>query len=417
MASDKLSVRFDSVQALRAEFEQNIANRGLFIPTERSFEVRQRMTVEIGLDFVEGSEPALTLAGEVVHILPAEMALGGATPGVAVQLEASAEELRACFAPFLKRSKSDAKTEVDREAAGRRDARRGAVRVPVGVMPATRPPFEATSRDLSASGILLSMKGQVLPVGEVVRVCLWHPNGEPSVDIDGRVVRQLANKAGRIAAVAIAFDRLQAVDPATRAAIDGLRAAGCRNRLGGIRGALDDLGLATMLQMFGASAPRGTLVVDHAGEQGSIAFAEGQLLRAEVGALEGQDALVEMLGWGDGRFEFEAAVDPFLETTGTSGSLTGAVLAASCRLDEERNAESAGRLFEPAPIGAMTTFDVDLRPEAEQREEIGETESAILELAGAGINVERLFHVIPEPAEAIHASLYGLVAQGILLPR
>ena len=39
-------------------------------------------------------------------------------------------------------------------------------------VPANSPPFEATSRDLSASGILLSIKKtEVLPIGEVVRIC------------------------------------------------------------------------------------------------------------------------------------------------------------------------------------------------------------------------------------------------------
>ena len=101
-------------------------------------------------------------------------------------------------------------------------------------MPTMSPPFEATSRDLSGTGVLLSMKETPLPLGEIVRTCLWHPSGDPSVEVDGQVVREVRNKNGQIAAVAIAFDRTQAADPRVVEVIDALRQAGHRSRLGGI---------------------------------------------------------------------------------------------------------------------------------------------------------------------------------------
>ena len=52
----------------------------------------------------------------------------------------------------------------------------------------------------------------------------------------------------------------------------------------GISGSIVDLGLPNMLQMFGSSAPQGTLVVEREGEQGWIAFADNQFVAAEVGA-------------------------------------------------------------------------------------------------------------------------------------
>ncbi len=423
---DTLIVRFESPEALRSEFQKNIANRGVFVVTEAHFEARQAVTVEVVLDYVDPSKAAVLLDGEVVHCVPKELAASGATPGVAVQLEASAAILRERFEPLLGQEAVDS-VDDDSEGDHRRGARRGAVRVPVRVMPTMSPPFEATSRDLSASGILLSTKSEILPIGEVVRICLWHPSGDPSVEIDGKVVRQIPNKKGRIAALAIDFDRNQAADPAISRVIDAVRESGHHSRLGGISGSLADLGLANMLQMFGSSAPQGTLVVERDGEQGWVAFADGQMIGAELGGLSGQAALVAMLRWGEGQFQFEASADPKLiaAAAATPCPLTGAVLSAVCALDEEAHAEAPNGDLELNPGGepnsrsveASTTFEVDLDQEEVSRASLNKTEDAILELVKAGMSVERVCSVIPEPDSEIQSALEGLVERGVLVPR
>ncbi|MCR9096367.1 MAG: PilZ domain-containing protein [bacterium] len=435
MTEEPLIVRFASPEALRDEFEKNIANRGVFVETDVAFDVRQAVMVEIVLDYLPGADarsesaPALTLEGEVVHVVPVEMAASGAKPGVAVQFDASATDLRERFEPLLGQEAAKAASpDIDNEGAGRRGAKRGAVRVPVRVMPMSRPPFEATSRDLSATGILLSMKGDALPVGEIVRVCLWHPSGTPSIEIDGKVVRQVPNKKGRIAAVAVAFDRNQVADPMINGVLEALREAGHRSRLGGISGSLRDLGLANMLQMFGSSAPKGTLVVEYEGEQGWIAFAENQLLTAELGALSGKDALVAMLAWGEGDFQFEATVDEGLEARAEATPLHAAVLDAVCTLDEadqetsEADLDAAFGLGGEGPIATIpvedaTKFEIDFEQEELSRAALDKTEDAILELARAGMSVSQFCDVIPEAPEAIRASVMGLVEMGVLVPR
>jgi hypothetical protein len=433
VADDTLTVRFASPDALRDEFEKNIANRGVFVETEASFEVRQAISVEVVLDYgpdAETGAPALVLDGEVVHVLRPEMAATGAKPGVAVQLEASASALRERFEPLLgqettEAASPDADADADADVEGRLGAKRGAVRVPVRVMPMSRPPFEVTSRDLSSTGILLSMKGGVLPVGEVVRVCLWHPTGDPSVEIYGKVVRQVPNKKGRIAAVAVAFDRNQAADPLTGGVIEALREAGHRSRLGEISGSLSDLGLANMLQMFGASAPQGTLVVERDGEQGWVAFSKKNLLAAELGSLTGRDALVAMLRWGEGNFTFEPTAEESLLEAATPNQLNAAVLDAVSAVDEEGQgdvdlAAAFGADDEPLrtiPIEDATTFEIDFEQEELSRSSLDKIEDAVLELAKAGITVERLCDVIPESEAEVRSAVDGLVAMGVLVPR
>ncbi len=377
LASDTLQIRFDSHEALRSEFEKNIANRGIFVATEEPFEVRQTVTVEVVLDYdtgrLDGRAVEIALDGEVVHCVPAEMAASGATPGVAVQFDASAQSLRDRFEPLLG---SKAVADLDRDSAGkkRRAAKRGAVRVPIRIVPLGAEPIQATTRDLSATGVLLSLTDVSLAVGDVVRIHLWHPTGQPRVELDGQVARHVSNKSGQLAAVAIAFNGDQAQDPEIRSVVEALREAGHRSRLGGISGSLSDLGLANMLQMFGASAPRGTLVVEFEGEQGWIAFAEEQLVAAEVAGLTGHDALVRMLGWGDGEFQFEASVDERVLAGGPTGSLAGAVLEAVCELDQAgrenpaSETPAAGATAQPAaPDPDETEVDplVDVEPAEE----------------------------------------------------
>lgn len=420
MKNSILQIQFESPDALREEFEKNIANRGIFIATVEAFEDRQRVDVEIVLGYVDSPAIPLALHGEVVHRIPVEMAASGAVPGVAVQFDDSATRLREAFEPLLG---SASAPPVDKDESGpkRRGSKRGAVRVPIRVMPTMSPPFESTSRDLSATGILLTVKEVALPIGEIVRTCLWHPSGEPSIEIDGKVVREVRNKSGRIAAVAIAFDRNQSAEPRVSEVIEALRQAGHRSRLGGISGSIVDLGLANMLQMFGASAPQGTLVVDRDGEQGWIAFANGQLLGAELAGLSGQDALVAMLDWGEGHFQFEASVDQDMIENTPSNSLEGAVLAAMCALDEqgsESDDDQAGEEDESVVvINGTTTFDVDVGQEESARSSLGKIDEAVLELARAGMPVEKLKSVIPEPAGEIQAALEGLIELGVLSPR
>jgi Tfp pilus assembly protein PilZ len=431
---ERLLVRFESSERLCEEFEKNIANGGIFVPSESDFAIRQNVMVEIQLGYAETVNSSLSLEGEVVHRIPPEMVASGVVPGVAIQFEASAEKLREHFAPLLGDESAEPKPEVDTQGKKRRGAKRRSVRVPIRVMPESSPPFEATSRDLSTSGILLSMGKVVLPIDEIVRICLWHPTGERSVEVDGKVVRQVQNKTGRIAAVAVAFDRNQASDPRVSEVIEALSQAGHRSRLGGISGSIADLGLANLLQMFGSSAPRGTVVCEWDGDQGWVAFADGSLLMAEVGALRGHEALVTMLDWPDGRFEFEANADENLVKTAERQPLTGAILEAVCAIDEREAANRTGggasddqdwaeqtvvMSSEKTPptlisIGPESVFAVNAELEESTRVVLGKIQEAVLDLAKSGVPVSKLLEIIPEDEATVYRALEELVESGIL---
>ena len=399
-----------------------MSNRGIFIATDEKFIPRQAIQIEIVLSYVADSEIALSLAGEVVHWIPAGMTAAGGVPGVAVQFNDSAAQLHKVFGPLLERSSVPA--APSRERSERRGSERGAVRVPTRIMPAMSPPFEATSRDLSAAGVLLTTKEVVLPIGESVRTCLWHPSGEPSIEIDGQVVRHVRNRSGEIAAVAIAFDRAQLADSRVVEVIEALGQAGHRSRLGSINGSIADLGLANLIRMFGSSVAQGTLIVEQGGEEGWIAFAEGQFLGAELGAKSHQDALVEMLSWSEGDFRFEASADQALLETTSSVSLESAVLKAVVGVEESPGGKAgpgadgseAGDSGSKS-MGPSTTFAVDTAQEDLSRALLDKTAEAVLELARAGMSIQKLKAIIPEPPDDVQLALEELVELGVLMPR
>ncbi len=425
MATERVQILFDSPESLRGEFEKNIANCGIFVPTEAQFKIRQRVVVDIVLGYTEAGAGSLSLDGEVVHRIGPEMAASGAVPGVAVQFEAAPLRVAELFAPLLGQSEAPV---PGADTQGK--ARRGARREPVRVMPASTPPFEATSRDLSSKGILLSMRDAALPIGEGVRVWLSHPSGDSSIEVDGQVARQVKNQTGRVAAVAVAFDENQAADPHVCEVIEALCHAAHRSRLGGIGGQIANLGLANLLQMFGSSAPRGTLVVDRDGEQGWIAFADQWLLGAELGALKDHDALTAMLDWPDGHFEFEAVADESRVERGTRRPLMAAILEATCAIDERRAGRAAsGRgdsaerssVVESADSHVMslhlasdTILEVDSEIEKQLGTPLDKLEQAVLDLAKFLMPLSKLLEIIPEDDERIHAAVEGLVESGVL---
>lgn len=419
MRNRTLQMRFETSAALRAEFEKNIANRGIFVATEADFEIRQTVEVEVVLAYPGAPSAPVVLRGEIVHRVSPAMARNGGRPGVAVQFEDSVAELRARFEPLMG---DEPLPDPDLDQAGerRRSARREPVRVPVRVEPPKRKAFSTTSRDLSGTGVLLSVREEGLAVGEVVRIGLRHPVLDASVEIDGRVVREVKDKRGNVAAVAVAFDRNQSAKPGTRDLIEALRQASHQGRLGGISGSIVDLGLPNMLQMFGSSAPQGTLVVEREGEQGWIAFADNQFVGAELGSLTGKPALEEMLGWTDGRFEFESRVDRALLARAARESLAAVVLAAVCARDERARPAAPARKSAdrgPSPVIARdATFQVDVEQEEIARPSLDKTEQAVLDLARAGMSLARIEAIIPEPAERVRGAMAALVEMGVLLP-
>jgi hypothetical protein len=263
--------------------------------------------------------------------------------------------------------------------------------------------FPARTRDLSPTGLLVSVDGEELPVGRSVRVELTHPKSGTKLEVPAKVVRHIQGD-GVVPAIALSL-----APGDKRAALEQLVAEvkqlDVEHQRGGIRGPLEELGGASMLQMFAALSKQGTLTVTHAAEEGVVAFENGVLVVAQVGSVTGVKALARILSWREGFFEFRAHVDAVADAQQPI-PMEAAILDALRVLDE------SNRLSGPQlPPGAKLEV---ARDRLASTGPIGKTEQAVLELAAAGFTVRRILDVIPENDAAIRNAIAALLDGGIL---
>jgi Tfp pilus assembly protein PilZ len=417
----RLQLRFDDPQAFRREYRQNIVQGGAFIRTRERFSLREAVVVEVELAFAGVTSE---LDAEVVHCVPADQA-GEAGAGVAIQFLLAAPELRDRFERYVPSSARSAEAvdpsarELGFEAGagagvelddgererdgGRRRRRRGKARVPAR-LETNHVSLDGRTRDLSESGVLLSMDGSDLPVGKGVRLTLVHPDTGERVEVQGRVARHV-EASGTVAAVAIDFE---SAGPA--AALSGfvrdVHALEARRGARGIAGPIEELGMGNLLQMFGQFSRGGTLTVGSGAEEGVVAFEGGRLRYCRLGSLMGTKALARLLSWDSGSFEFHAEVDPLPEE-GAPVALEAALLEAARQLDEMRR-------LEPGTLDPRARLRLDARALGAHGEPLSKTEEAVVDLAAAGLSIRRLLDVIPESDAQILEAIRTLAERGLV---
>ena len=392
-----LEARYDSAEVFAREYRQNISQGGIFIPTEASFELRDLVVVELVLAF---HAERVKLDGEVVNIRPPGIA--GVEAGVAVQLLESATQLRDRLGPL-----AEALVELDLEPAPDPMEEKRAV---------PRKPTRVSARvgggdgflrtlDLSTRGALLEAPEDPPAVGDSIEVLLQHPVTGEERTIEGTIVRHQC-EGGVVRGLGVQFDTDAMEETGVERFLSDLQAAAHARSLGGIRGPIDQLGLASLLQMFGVSAPQGTLRVLRQGMEGSVAFDSGVLRHARLGELSGPKALARMLGWRDGSFEFNAQLEPG-SPEDPPLSLDGAIFDAVRQNDELARALLPASVLE-APH-CVDRSQLDASPEASDK-----VEEAVVDLVQAGFSLARLIDVIPVPDAEIHDAVRSLLERGVL---
>jgi len=440
-AARSLHLAFPRAEGFRQEYARNLIKGGAFVPTDEYFEPRELVDVRLDLPFVGET---LMLSAEVVYQIPRG---SGDGPGVAIQFLDPAPELRSRFEAILALAAEEQGPEApafdDRDLAGlelgdadavegsaelgasppegfestsvggedpnertyRQRAERSPARVPVRVKGPTGVPILARTRDLSTSGVLLSVEGEELPVGREVELELSNPATGQHLAVGGKVVRHVEGE-GVVPAVAVQM-RPGPQREAMERFIEDVKRIDEEQRRGGIRGPLEELGAVSLLQMFAALAQRGTLTVTCGVEEGMVAFEGGQLLNARVGSVTGVKALARIFSWRDGFFEFRGGhVDPELPAS-------DALLMEGAILDALRILDEAGRTS-GVELAPATRFAVHRERLARISEPLGKTEEAVLELAVAGFTLRRILDVIPESDSQIREAIAALIERGLL---
>src|SRR5215475_2964345 len=106
------------------------------------------------------------------------------------------------------------------------------------------------------------------------------------------------------------------------------------SRPGVIQGRLEEMSMTDLLQSLEMGQKSCRLRVRHNGEQGELFFSGGQCRDAQIGNIEGDDAVYKIILWTAGDFEIDFnAANASTRTTTTRGT-TGLLMEAMRLMDE-----------------------------------------------------------------------------------
>jgi hypothetical protein len=286
--------------------------------------------------------------------------------------------------------------------SGRRHSPRTPARVPVRI-DGSDVAVEGISRNLSNSGVLVAVPGGGVSVGQRVHIAVEHPTTGEVLEVDGTVMREVAS-GGAVAAVGIEFDPTDDERLRVESFLEQVQSVEHTRRLGGIEGSIAEVGPQNLLQMFSNAVPTGTLVLRNGEEEGVIGFEKKLLRYAQLGNATGMKALVRLLSWQQGSFEFHARLEP-MEEADAPQPLEAMILEAFREIDETQRIDPS-RLPRKARVAIV--------PGSEQGETLTKVESAVLDLARVGFTVERIIEVIPDSDPDILVALDSLADRGIV---
>jgi Tfp pilus assembly protein PilZ len=290
-------------------------------------------------------------------------------------------------------------------AADRRKARRVHTRVQARV-DAKSLSLEGRTRDISESGVLISADASGLPIGKAVNLELIHPVSGERLEVEGEISRHVETE-GTVAAVGIEFGG-KGVEGRVAAFLEDVSQVERELKRTGIYGAIEVLGIAALVRMFGTTAARGTLMLVSGVEEGSIGFENGMLRYVQMSELRGPKALSRLLAWEQGTFEFHAHLDP------VDGEEDPIVL-------EEAIQEAIRQREELTEVGLTCRFEPTDRFSIDGKALLGESgltkiEEAVLDLVAAGFSFRRILDVLPEPDAEVVKAVKHLLDGEIIRP-
>ena len=101
-----------------------------------------------------------------------------------------------------------------------------------------------------------------------------------------------------------------------------------------LQGSIREFDVSDIVQFLSGSEKTGKLRLraSQSDAEGSILFAEGTVVHAELGGSVGEDAFFDLMLWGEGQFAFEPDVEPTEKTVRQSS--TNLLLEGARRKDE-----------------------------------------------------------------------------------
>jgi hypothetical protein len=443
-AARQLHLVFESPAEFRREYERNLTKGGAFIATREGFELLEPVEVLLEAPF---AGETLRLRAEIVHCQPlagVSVQLLDATPLLRARLDAILEKAEAldlgaeqdvvapgdagafevgelgdlaldpapdefddwCEAGSGERPSAlaDPRDDDPNERTYQVRADRSCTRVIVLIR---RPGAEwrtARSRDLSASGLLLSIEGEDLPVGCNVALSIAHPAAGLPLQVAGTIVRHLEGH-GVVPAVAVRM-RPGERQAEVESFVEELRRLHEERQRAGTHERFTEGGVEAALRAVTTHAPRGTLTVASGIEEGTILFEANQMLAASLGPARGLKALARILAWQEGFLEFHSELDP-LSQRDAPMAMEAAIRAA--RRTNECPVRGRAESLEPATrftaVGGVPGAVAGL---------LEGLEADVFELAANGVTLRRILDRIPSSDAEIVAALITLLESGLL---
>ena len=162
------------------------------------------------------------------------------------------------------------------------------------------------------------------------------------------------------------------------------------------QGSLRDGGLATLLQSMQAERATGTLTIDNGGDSASLYFLFGHLFHASGPGGQGEEVVIDALGWEDGSYQFDPRAKlPAEETIKASPA---ELIAAAESRHAPAAAASTGASSWPDAAPAYSTSDAYApAPAASLPEPVEEPAYAVASGAPASEAASETYS--PAPAE------------------
>lgn len=98
------------------------------------------------------------------------------------------------------------------------------------------------------------------------------------------------------------------------------------------QGSLKELPLPDIIQLVAVSGKTGAFVLTSGRQEGKIYLRNGEIVHAEAGGAQGEEAVYELAIWQDGEFTFEPGVEAEVQTCKKSN--TNLLMEAARRVDE-----------------------------------------------------------------------------------
>ncbi|HIG70141.1 MAG: DUF4388 domain-containing protein [Myxococcales bacterium] len=163
-----------------------------------------------------------------------------------------------------------------------------------------------------------------------------HPTSGEDRTIPGVVVRHELDSNGKPWVIGVKFLVADEDAKETIAYLGRVKASEHARRLGGIAGSISTLGVSDLVTSFGLCIPSGRFTLMRDGQIGTIAIHQCVMCSVQIGGAFGIKALVRMLSWEDGNFEFHAMTEAASDDNEWSMPIEMALLEAARFLDEDR---------------------------------------------------------------------------------